>query len=304
MMVAAATEPCQPIICAYLATVRVHSNSSYLGPKGANQPQLFCAGDQQSAISMPAKIGKTAASMPARLAAASAMPEARQPEQQDARQRAEEQPSLQLECSSSTLDFTAPMHGREQSRAVEGRPWAEAFFVEERHVITEPLHPGMHEDALQASSEASLHQQHILEEPCSSNSLSAMEEQRRLPGGRHVLDQLEQDSEGDLPAALKAAAACTPVASWQRAGELQPLHLDAAGALAAASDPAGPDVIPDTVQKQDAALHERPEGGHEVHSSSKRQDPASGHHRIPDSLDDNDYHLQPPSAVKGLRDIR
>lgn len=253
---------------------------------------------------MPAKKGKAAMSMPARLAATSAMPEAQQPKEQDAQQDAGEQPSLQVESSTGTLDFTATLHRREQSRASEDRPWVEAFFVEERHVITEPLHLRMHEDALHASSEASLYIQRSVEAPCSSNSLSAMDDQERHLPRRHVLDQLEQDSEEDLAAALKATAACTPLASWQRVGGRYPVHLDVASGVAAAPDSAGLDVIPDTVQTQDAALDERSMGGHELHSSSKRQDAGSGRHCIPDSLDDSDHHLQLPSAMKGLQDMR
>src|SRR4051812_22035283 len=95
------------------------------GSQGTDRSQLCSAGGH---VSMPAKIGKAAISMPARLAATSAMPEAQQLKQQDAWQDAGEQPSLQLESSTGTLDITAPLHGREQSRASEGWPWVEAFF--------------------------------------------------------------------------------------------------------------------------------------------------------------------------------
>ncbi len=255
-------------------------------------------------ISVPAKIGKAAPSTPAFLAAASATPEAHQPDQQDVHLQAEEQPSMQPEASSGTLDFTAPVQGREQSSAVEGRPWAQAFLVEERHVITEPLHPGSCEKALHASSEASLYRHRLLDERLNSNSLSGIAEQQRLPPGGSVLAQLQQDSQGDLAAALRATAACTPLPSWPGDGRLHSLRLDPAGEVAAASDSAGIDMIPDTVQKQDAAFPDRAEGAHELYSSSKKQTPALRRSFIPDSLDDNEYHLQPPSALKGLRDMR
>ena len=252
---------------------------------------------------MPAKIGKEAHSRPAFLAGASATPEAHQPDQQAGHLHAEEQPPVQPEVSSGTLDFAAPVQQREQGSAVQGRPWAQAFLVEERHVITEPLHSGTHEEALHASSEASLYRHRLLEETHNSNSLSGIAEQQRLPTGGHVLEQLQQDSEGDLEAALKAPAR-TPLASWQRDSRLHSLHLDPLGEVAAASDSAGLDMIPDTVQKQGAAVDDRLRGDHELFSSSKKQTPALRRTFIPDSLDDNDYHLQPSSALKGLRDIR
>ena len=251
---------------------------------------------------MPAKIGRAARGRPACIAAPSALLEAHQPSQQNARPHAEEQPSPQPESSLGTLDFTVPMHRREHSSAAEDRPWAQALYVEERHVISEPLLPGTDEGALHASPEVLLYRQQLLEEPQSSNSLSGVEEQGKLPPGRQVLDQLQQDSQGDLAAALKATGAYTPQVSWQGASRFDPLHLDLASGVGAASDSAGPDVIPDTVQKQDAAFGDRPEGAHEVHSSSKKQDPRFNY--IPDSLDKEDYHLQPSSAPKGLRNMR
>ena len=253
---------------------------------------------------MPAKIGKEARSRPAFLAAASARPEPLQPDQQDTDLRAEQQPSMQPEASSGTLDFTAPMQGIEQSSPVQGRPWAQAFFLEERHVITEPLPPGAHEAALHASSEASLYRHRLLDEHHNSNSLSGMAEQHRLPPGGHMLEQLQQDSEGDLAAALKGTAAGTPLPSWQGNSRLHSLHLDPAGEAAAASDSAGIDMIPDTVQKQDAGFLDRAEVAHEIYSSSKKHTPALRRNFIPDSLDDSDFHLQPSSALKGLRDMR
>ena len=219
--------------------------------------------------------------------------------------RAEEQPPTQPESSLGTLDFTVPMHRREHSSAVQDRPWGQALFVEERHVVTEPLLPGTDQDIPHASPEAWLHkQQQLQEEWHGSNSLSGMDERGRHPPGEQVLDQLQQDCQGDLAASLKATVAHTPQVSWQGYGKLNPLPLDLASGVGAASDSAGPEVIPDTVQKQDAASDDRPEGAHELHSSGKKQDPRFRRNFIPDSLDKNDYHLQPSSAQRGLQDMR
>ena len=142
-------------------------------------------------ISVPARIGKTAPSRAQSLAAMPAVPDQQQRALQDAIPLAEQQHSLQPESSTGTLDCTTPMHGKVQSGAAVDQPW-QAFVVEERHVITEPLH---------ASSETSMFRHHISEEHHNSNSMSGMDGHERSSAGKHVLDQLQRDSQEDLAAA-------------------------------------------------------------------------------------------------------
>ncbi len=264
--------------------------------RGTSSEELDTGGH----ISVPAKIGKPAPSMAHSLAAMPAVPNQQQRAPQDATPLAEQQHSLQPESSTGTLDCTTPMHGRVQNGAAVVKPW-QAFVVEERHVITEPLH---------ASSETSMFRHHLSTElhDNNSNTMSGMDGHQRSSADEHVLDQLQRDSQEDLAAALKSAAANQHAAqslpASQRSHHIDLHGLESACNAVVASDSAGLDMIPDTVQKQDTSFHYRSERLHEPRSSSKREGLRSQRTFVPDSLDDEDYHLQPSSALKGLQQIR
>ena len=246
---------------------------------------------------MPTKIGKSAPSRTANLAGTPDLSWQQQPvhERHAAGSDAAEQPNGQAETSTGTLDCTTPQGAKQGCSAAMDRPWAHAFFVEERHIITEPLQydscpEGQHGRLASASGRV---------EPLGlSDSQHGMPEaDSRLAslGSKRLTDELLESSEQSLSAALWQAAGGKRAARAEHPGQLQhalDTHEDVQ------PDSAGPEMVPDTVQKeQDMA----DDGCLLPGSSSRQQAHRALRGFVPDSLEDDSYHAQQSLGLANMQ---
>ena len=247
---------------------------------------------------MPTKIGKSA---PGRTASLAVTPDVSWQqrsvhvhEQHAADSDVAEQPDGQAEASTGTLDCTTPQGASQHCSAAADRPWAHAFFVEERHIITEPLRygscpEGQHGRLASASGRV---------EPLGlSDSQHGMPEAySRLAslGSKCLADELRESSEQSLGAALRQAGG-ERAAQAEHLGKLQHAPHTYEDVQ---PDSAGPNMVPDTIQKQqDVAEDGCPLPG----SSSKQKAHRALRGFVPDSLEDDSYHAQQLLGLDNLQ---
>ena len=241
-------------------------------------------------ISMPTKIGQSAPGRAATLAVTPDLSWQQRPVHVHGHHAADsdvaEQPNGQPETSTGTLDCTTPQGAIQHCSAAAARPSAYAFFAEERLIITEPLQYSSCLDG-QHGSLASASGRRDASGPSDSQH-SMPEADRRLAGldSKRPTNELQESSEQSLSAALQQAAKAENAARAEHPGELQHAS-DTHENLQ--PDSAGPDVVPDTIQKQQDVT----EVGCVLPGSSSKQEV----HRalrgfVPDSLEDDSYHAQ------------
>ena len=246
---------------------------------------------------MPTKIGKSAPSRVSDLASTPDLPWQQRPvhERHAADSDVAKQPDGQVETSTGTLDCTTPQGAEQGCSAAMDRPWAHAFFVEERHVITEPLlygscPEGQHGRLASASGRVEAlglsDRQHGM--PDADSRLASF-------GSKRLADELRESSEQSLSAALRQAAGSERAARAEHPGELQhalDTHEDVQ------PDSAGPDMVPDTVQKQQDVAED---GCLLPGSSSKQKAHRALRGFVPDSLEDDSYHAQQLSGLDNMQ---
>ena len=241
-------------------------------------------------ISMPAKIGKSAPGRTANPAATPDLSWQRRPahvhEHPAAESDVAKQPHGQAEGSTGTLDCTTPHGAIQHCSAAADRPWAHAFFVEERHVITEPL---PHDFCVEGQDGKLASASSRWKASGPSDSQHGMPEAHsRLASlsSKRLTAELQESSEQSLSAALRQAACGERAAHAVHPRGLQhapDTHEDVQ------PDSAGPDMVPDTIQKQQAVADD---GALLPGSSSKQEAHRALRGFVPDSLEEDSYHVQ------------
>ena len=248
---------------------------------------------------MPTKIGKSAPGRTASLAVTPDVSWQQRPvhvhEQHAADSDVAEQPDGQPEALTGTLDCTTPQGASQYCSAAADRPWAHAFFVEERHIITEPLQYGSCPEGQHGRLASASGRVEPLGLSDSQHGMPEADSRLASLGSKRLTDELRESSEQSLSAALRQAAGSKRAARAEHSGELQhalDTHEDMQ------PDPAGPEMVPDTVQKeQDMA----DDGCLLPGSSSKQQAHRVLRGFVPDSLEDDSYHAQQSLGLDSLQ---
>ena len=248
---------------------------------------------------MPTKIGKSAPGRTASLAVTPDLSWQQRPvhvhEQHAADSDVAEQPDGQPEASTGTLDCTTPQGAIQHCSAAADRPWAHAFFVEERHIITEPLQYGSCPEGQHGRLASASGRVEPLGLSDSQHGMPEADSRLASLGSKRLTDELRESSEQSLSAALRQAADSKRAARAEHPGELQhalDTHEDVQ------PDSAGPEMVPDTVQKeQDMA----DDGCLLPGSSSKQQAHRALRGFVPDSLEDDSYHAQQSWGLDNLQ---
>ena len=176
-------------------------------------------------ISMPTKIGKSAPGRTASLAVTPDVSWQQRPvhvhEQHAADSDVAEQPDGQPEALTGTLDCTTPQGASQYCSAAADRPWAHAFFVEERHIITEPLQYGSCPEGQHGRLASASGRVEPLGLSDSQHGMPEADSRLASLGSKRLTDELRESSEQSLSAALRQAAGSKRAARAEHSGELQ-----------------------------------------------------------------------------------